>query len=155
MMHLPNQLIDDLNFLKEKYLECSNCASEKHCCKNLSSSFGIKLESYTANSMFGIDKVKEMISDGRLLKNGDEGFMLVDKCPLLDSKGMCSIHDQKEKLELNWCMEFPVYASKIDEEVFIVADLKCPSVESYLDKLKKELEELSLKYSIKVAIRSK
>ena len=153
MIHLPNQLINDLNFLKEKYLECSKCSDDKHCCKNLSHSFGIKLESYTATSIFGAKKVKEMISDGKLVKNGDEGFMLVDKCPLLDSKGMCSIHDQKEELELNWCMEFPIYVSKIDEEIFIIADVRCPSVKSYLDKLKKDLEELSHKYSIKIMIR--
>jgi len=155
MNKVSEELIKEIEAIKNRYLDCNNCASDRHCCNNLSDEFGIELESYTATSMFGREGVKSMLTEGSLIKEGKKDFRLVNKCPLLDSKNMCKLHDKKEDLELDWCIGFPLYISWIDEKNnnFIVADLRCPCVENNIDEVKKELEKVSKKHSIKILIR--
>jgi len=124
---------------------------------NLSEDFGIKLESYTAVSMFGAEGVKRMLNEGKLKKDGTKGYILVDRCPLLTKDKGCKIHDQKEELDMTFCMEYPLYVSEtFDEDMnkgtYIMMDHRCEGVQKNFSEIAKKLKIISEKHSMKVIV---
>lgn len=132
--------MQDISNLKQ-LVNCRGCPQDRHCCLNISHEFSIKFEGHAAHSIFGREKVKELINQKKLIKADQFRFKLVDKCPLLTDKNKCSIHSIKEELELN-CSEFPVYYSHIGNKTHLVVDYRCYFIEQNWSSLEPLLSRL-------------
>tara|TARA_Y100000310_G_C20417249_1_gene684924 strand:- start:164 stop:664 length:501 start_codon:yes stop_codon:yes gene_type:complete len=140
-------LRENVNKLKDQYLDCSQCPPAENCCQR----FGDNLRMNLYPSMvllLGMKKIRILEEEGKLILTRN-GLQIRGTCPLYN-KG-CTIHEKKEEMGLAACLQFPLTVVK---DLFspystdnlspgIVADFRCPQIEESWSELRKDLERIA------------
>ncbi|MFC1801723.1 hypothetical protein ACFLZB_04650, partial [Nanoarchaeota archaeon] len=74
-------------------------------------------------------------------------------------ENQCSIYEEREKLSLDGCVEFPLYIAEslVGEDgfegPFVIADYRCDSVEKNWEEISPILEDISERHDIEIRIK--
>jgi hypothetical protein len=156
---LASLLGKEIQRLEDKYLRCSACPTERHCC-HAQGDYTINFTKRELMIVFGNDF--DNFSGINCIKEKNGRFQLANaSCLRLTESNLCSIHDEKESLGLKTCLEFPfkicpegfVSKDKIEiEGPLLIVQYRCYAIEGNWTLLVNELVELEKEFDLNIHV---
>ena len=156
-------LISELNVqigeLKEEYIDCAQCPTEKNCCTGFGYDFTMVLPPSIVDFL-GPARIKDLEQERRLLLTR-AGLQIEGVCPLYE-KG-CTVYGQREEMGLSACIQFPltvvnnIYHPNLQDQTGpgIIVDFRCPQIEQSWDELRIDLEEIARRNQMDIVLSVK